>query len=60
MCFYRKWFVAIIAIAICFATAHAQQNPDDKAELTRLEKIWNDAYLHGDAGALNQLLSDDL
>src|SRR5215472_17502607 len=60
MYFYRKCCVGIIAIAICFVAAHAQQTPDDKAELIRLEKVWNDAYLHGDADPLNQLLADDL
>jgi len=32
----------------------------DVAELTRLERIWNDAHVHGDAEALDALWDDDL
>jgi hypothetical protein len=32
----------------------------DTAELSRLESVWNDAHLRGDAGALDRLWADDL
>ena len=37
--------------------------PNDSAavaELSRLEKIWNEAYVHADADALESLCADDL
>jgi len=54
------YWLTIIAITFCSMPAYAQQKPDDRAELARLEKVWNDAYLRGDADSLNQLLADDL
>jgi len=33
---------------------------DDIAELTRLESVWNEAHVHGDAEALDRLWADDL
>lgn len=50
----------MIAITVCFAPAFALQDSKDKSELTRLEKVWNDAYLHGDADTLSGLLADDM
>jgi ketosteroid isomerase-like protein len=32
----------------------------DVAELSRLEAVWNDAHLRGDAGVLDRLWADDL
>ena len=32
----------------------------DRAELSRLEQVWNDAHLRGDAEALDRLWADDL
>jgi ketosteroid isomerase-like protein len=32
----------------------------DVAELTRLETVWNEAHLHGDAETLDRLWADDL
>jgi hypothetical protein len=32
----------------------------DLAELTRLEAVWNDAHLRGDAPALDRLWADEL
>lgn len=33
---------------------------DDVSELTRLERVWNDAHIRGDAEALERLWSPDL
>jgi len=60
MHFYLNCLLAIIAIAVNPIPVHSQQYPDDKIELTRLEKVWNDAHLHGDADTLDQLFADDL
>ncbi len=52
--------------ALIFMTAMAQQpvtrpgESDDLLELSRLEKVWNDAYIRGDVVALDQLWGDDL
>lgn len=35
-------------------------NAADQAELQRLEKVWNEAHLHGDAKALDALWADEL
>jgi len=56
--------VRIIA-ALVLAIAPAQPAPvpapgGDVAELSRLESVWNDAHLRGDATALDRLWADDL
>ena len=54
------WALSILAF-ICIQTARAK--PDDSAdiqELTRLEKVWNEAYVSGDSYALDRLCADDL
>jgi len=63
MLLHLKFFVAMWILA----TAFIQQDPASKsrdsadvAELSRLEKVWNDAHVHGDADALNGLWADDL
>jgi len=38
---------------------HTRESADFK-ELTRLEKVWNDAHLDGNASALERLWADDL
>ncbi len=43
-----------------FGSAYAADVEADKAELLRLEKVWNDAHLNGDAEALDALWADDL
>ena len=57
---YRRYCVMVVAVFVFFIPANAHQDSKDRIELTRLEKVWNDAYLHGDADTLNQLLGDDL
>src|SRR5437899_12155484 len=49
--------LAVIFIQTSFAKP---DNSADVKELTRLEKIWNDAYVRADADALEQLCADDL
>jgi ketosteroid isomerase-like protein len=39
---------------------YAADTESDKAELLRLEKLWNDAHLNGNAEALNAIWADDL
>ncbi len=34
--------------------------PDDMNEILQLEKVWNEAYLRGDADAIDRLCADDL
>ena len=55
-----------IVVLLCFAAAafipvgaKDSQEADIK-ELTRLEKVWNDAHLSGDAAALEKLWAEDL
>lgn len=43
-----------------FGSAYTTAVEADKAELLRLEKVWNDAHLNGDAVALDALWADDL
>ena len=42
------------------ALAKDDPKPADIKELTRLEQVWNDAHLRGDAKALDQLWAEDL
>src|SRR5262245_50061067 len=53
------------ALALVLATwllqPTAQSKPEsDTTELTRLESVWNEAHLRGDAEALERLWADDL
>ena len=57
----------ILCIAACAATtslaqapARRARNSADVTQLRRLEKVWNDAQLIGDANALDRLWADDL
>lgn len=43
-----------------FTTVYAADIESDKAELLRLEKVWNDAHINGNADALDALWADDL
>lgn len=43
-----------------FTTVYAADVESDKAELLRLEKVWNDAHINGNADALDALWADDL
>jgi ketosteroid isomerase-like protein len=53
----------IFAIAVFAASKQVlAQSPreQDKQELERLEKVWNEAHEHGDADVLQNLWADDL
>jgi len=56
-----------LCIALCIAATALLQKPTAKlqeaadiAELSRLEKAWNEAYVRGDPEALDRLCADDL
>jgi ketosteroid isomerase-like protein len=55
-----------ILIAVFMTAASFTQQPArpadsaDKAELSRLEKVWNEAHVRGDADALDRLWAEDL
>jgi ketosteroid isomerase-like protein len=57
---------SLLFLAVSLGTACAQELKDastgaaDQAELQRLEKVWNDAHLHGDTAALDDLWADEL
>lgn len=58
-----KFFALILAslfIAITTVQAKETREARDIKELTRLEKVWNDAHLQGDAAVLDKLWADDL
>lgn len=56
--------LCIAACLIGFASLHTQARDSREArdlkELSRLEAVWNEAQLRGDATALDQLWADDL
>ena len=62
MSLHIKTFLAAIIIATCSlpGLANKPQESVDVAELSRLEHVWNDAYVHGNVEPLEQLLADDL
>jgi len=52
---------ALLLLASVLASQATVPAPDaDVVELTRLEGVWNDAHLRGDAAALDRLWADDL
>ena len=57
-----RFCVSICALVLTLTqTAVAKiDHTADVRELTRLEQIWNDAYVRADADALEQLCADDL
>ena len=62
MFLYARLFVAALIITAIYhpALADRSQESADVAELSRLEQVWNDAYVHGNVGPLERLLADDL
>jgi hypothetical protein len=50
------WILATTSLA----GSPASSSGAAEAELTRLEQVWNDAHLHGNAVALDALWADDL
>ena len=54
-----KLFLAIL-LSIPSQTVSIPEDSNDVKELTRLETVWNEAYVRGDATALESLCADDL
>jgi len=52
--------LSIFAVASMQVPAQATRASRDIHELKRLETVWNDAHLHGDAAALDKLWDEDL
>ncbi len=50
----------LLGTFLCLSIATSVGAADETAELMRLEQVWNEAHLKGDAAALEQLWSDDL
>ena len=49
----------IVAIALAQRTVAASREAADSRELSRLESVWNDAHLLGDADALDRIWAED-
>jgi ketosteroid isomerase-like protein len=61
MNFYPKLLISLLLVLINSGAAAARDETSaDIKELTRLEQVWNDAHLRGDAKALDQLWAEDL
>ena len=56
---YRKLCAAACVLASILIHTSIGKSDDsaDMKELTRLEKVWNDAYVRADADALERLLT---
>ena len=52
--------ILIIAILLLPQTPSLSKDAFDLKELYRLETVWNDAHIKGDADALDQLWANDL
>ena len=52
--------VAIAAVGVTLTPARESREARDLKELSRLESVWNEAHLRGDAGALDRLWANDL
>ena len=54
--------ILLIALVVIAGNAFAKDEKEsvDIKELTRLEQVWNDAHLKGDADALRKLWAEDL
>ncbi len=50
----------LIALLLTSPQAAVSKDAFDLKELYRLEAVWNDAHVKGDAGALDQLWANDL
>lgn len=52
----------LLVVLACMVSRNvlASNAQADKRELLRLEKVWNDAHLNGNADALDSLWADDL
>ena len=52
--------VWIVATTLIQDPANKSRESNDTMELSRLESVWNDAHIRGDADALDRLWGDDL
>ncbi len=52
--------ICILAIGVTPALSRESRAARDLKELARLETVWNEAHLRGDAGALDRLWANDL
>src|SRR5437773_11929937 len=52
--------VCILVLTLIQTSVAKTDDTADVRELTRLEKVWNDAYVRADADALEQLCVDNL
>lgn len=52
--------ISIVAAGLIQFSEAKPSDSDDTAELSRLETVWNNAHLQGDADALEKLWADDL
>ncbi|HSP06214.1 MAG TPA: nuclear transport factor 2 family protein [Acidobacteriota bacterium] len=50
----------LLTASIVAGGTNAPDAASDKAELLRLEKVWNDAHMQGDADSLDALWADEL
>ena len=57
-----KFCLAVCIVAVGVTVAQVRETPRtrDLKELSRLETVWNEAHLRGDAGALDRLWATDL
>jgi hypothetical protein len=53
----RNTFFTLLLAAACLTTAAAQQADPRESKLLILERLWNEAQVHRDAAALNELVS---
>jgi len=54
-----KLSIAIVLLFVSFQKGTTQETSNDVKELARLETVWNEAYVRGDAIALESLYGDD-
>jgi hypothetical protein len=50
----------LVVLAVFQGTPSVSKDASDLKELYRLEAVWNEAHVKGDAGTLDQLWADDL
>lgn len=62
MAAYVKGFIALWVVMTALSPGRASNSQESSAanELSRLEKVWNEAHVRGDADALDRLWADDL
>src|SRR5439155_5333119 len=52
--------ICVVVLILIQTSVGKADHAADVQKLTRLEKVWNDAYVRADADALEQLCADDL